>query len=215
MKLLFLSLLLLSTTVFADEFPNEWWSPVDRESAPSWEILPQDARPGEVILSKRTSLGILSNFAETAFSFDGTRYPGVEGLWQSMKYPEGPDDIRASWPDITWDHKRDEVAMMTGFDAKRAGSKGSKNMKSMDINWVTYKGSKMTYRTSEKGEHYKLILRIMRAKLEQNPKVKQILLQTKDLILRPDHHQKPDAPPAWRYFKIWTDLRTELQSTED
>jgi hypothetical protein len=40
-------------------YPAAWWAPVPRESAASWEILPQDAGPGEVILSKRTELGIL------------------------------------------------------------------------------------------------------------------------------------------------------------
>lgn len=34
------------------EYPAHWWAPVTKEGAPAWEILPQEAGPGEVILSK-------------------------------------------------------------------------------------------------------------------------------------------------------------------
>jgi hypothetical protein len=51
----------------------------------------------------------------------------------------------------------------------------------------------------------------MRAKLEQNPPVRQILLQTGSLILRPDHIEERNAPPEWRYFEIWMEIRAELQ----
>jgi hypothetical protein len=51
----------------------------------------------------------------------------------------------------------------------------------------------------------------MRAKLEQNPKVREILLSTGDLTLLPDHFQETDPPAEWLYFNIWMDLRAELQ----
>ena len=73
-----------------------------KEGAPEWEILPQEAKPGEVILSKRNELGLLSNFAATPFEFRGKRYASLEGFWQMMKYPEGPDDPRAKFPGIEW-----------------------------------------------------------------------------------------------------------------
>ncbi len=77
-------------------YPARWWTPVSKEGAPSWEILPQEAGPGEVILSKRQpDLGLLSNFAATPFEFHGRRYASLEGFWQSLLYPEGPDDPRA------------------------------------------------------------------------------------------------------------------------
>lgn len=38
-----------------------------------WEIMPQEAGNGEVILSKRNELGLL-NFAATPFEFHGKRY---------------------------------------------------------------------------------------------------------------------------------------------
>src|SRR5262245_5585396 len=104
------------------KYPDEWWKPVPKAGAPAWEILPQEAGPGEVILSKRNELGILSNFAPTPFTMDGKTYASLEGFWQMMKYPEGPGDERLRDPSIKWPHTRDEVAAMTAFEAKGAGS---------------------------------------------------------------------------------------------
>lgn len=193
-------------------FPDTWWQEAPRDGAPEWEILPQDALPGEVILSKRTELGILSNFAATPFDFRGSHYASLEGFWQMMKYPEGPLDPRSAVAGVTWPHTRSEVAAMTSFTAKTAGDFGSNVMKQMGINWVTFEGHQMTYHTTEKGEHYDLIVAATWAKLEQNPAVKDILLRTGDLVLKPDHIQEANASPAWEYFKIYMDIRRELQA---
>ena len=103
-------------------YPSEWWAPVPTNEAALWEVLPQAAGPGEVILSKRTELGILSNFAPTPFSLDGEKYASVEGFWQMLKYPEGPGDERLRDPTVVWPHARAEVAAMVGFEAKAAGA---------------------------------------------------------------------------------------------
>lgn len=194
----------------ANPYPEHWWTPVPEAGKPAWEILPQAARSGEVILSKRNELGILSNFAATPFALRGKRYASVEGFWQMMLYPEGPDDPRVSAPGVTWLHTRDEVARMTAFEAKEAGTLGEENMRKMGIGWVTFEGRRMPYRSRRKGEHYRLIVAAMRAKLDQNPKVREILLSTGNLILLPDHIQEPNAPPEWSYFKIWMELRAQL-----
>src|SRR5450631_3378979 len=76
-------------------YPAHWWAPVPEDQKAVWEILPQAAKSGEVILSKRNELGILSNFAGTPFTLRGARYASVEGFWQMMLYPEGPGDPRA------------------------------------------------------------------------------------------------------------------------
>jgi hypothetical protein len=55
-------------------YPARWWTPAPTAGAPAWEILPQEARSGEVILSKRNDLGILSNFAPTPFVYHGVRH---------------------------------------------------------------------------------------------------------------------------------------------
>ena len=191
-------------------YPAHWWTPVPEEQRASWEILPQAARPGEVIVSKRNELGILSNFAATPFTFRGRHYASVEGFWQMMLYPEGPRDARARAPDIVWAHTRDEVAHMTAFEAKEAGTAAEENMRKMGIGWVTFEGHRMLYRSQAKGEHFRLIVAAMRAKLEQNRQVREILFATGDLILRPDHIEEPDAPPEWRYCDIWMQIRSEL-----
>ena len=193
-------------------YPDEWWAPVPRDQAKSWEILPQDAGPGEVILSKRTSLGILSNFAPTPIELDGVRYASVEGFWQMMKFPENDDDPRMNAPGVIWPMTRGEVGQLTAFAAKDAGTFGSKVMKQMGINWVTYRGKQMTYKTAEKGDHFALIVRATRAKVSQNPEVRRILLQTGDLVLKPDHHQEPDASPAWKYYEILMTIRGEIRT---
>ena len=194
----------------AGQYPASWWAPVVDAHKPDWEILPQAAKPGEVILSKRNELGILSNFAATPFTFHAVRYASVEGFWQMMLYPEGPDDPRAQ-ATLTWLHTRAEVAQMTAFEAKTAGDLGEDNMRKMGIDWVTFEGRRIPYRTMIKGEHYRLIVEAMRAKLAQNPRVSRLLLSTGNLILLPDHTQEANAPPEWAYYKLWMDIRQELE----
>ena len=194
----------------AQQYPAHWWTPVTDPKKPDWEILPQEAKPGEVILSKRNELGILSNFAATPFTLEGQRYASVEGFWQMMLYPESPDDPRAKFPGLQWPHTRHQVSQMIAFEAKAAGDIGEKNMNKMRIDWVTFNGRRMLYRSQQKGEHYRIIVEAMRAKLEQNPQVKKILLSTGNLILRPDHYEEKNAPAEWRYFEIWMRIRSEL-----
>ena len=54
-------------------YPDIWFAAINDPNKPDWEIFPQEAKPGEVILSKRNELGILSNFAATPFVLDGKR----------------------------------------------------------------------------------------------------------------------------------------------
>jgi predicted NAD-dependent protein-ADP-ribosyltransferase YbiA (DUF1768 family) len=197
-------------------YPARWWAAVSKEGAPGWEILPQEAGPGEVILSKRQpDLGLLSNFAATPFEFHGKKYASVEGFWQMMKFPEGPDDPRAKFAGLEWPFTRDQVAAMTAFDAKHAGDVGSENMKKMGIDWVTFEGQQIKYKPAEPGEHYKLIVEAMQAKVKQNPDVRAAILSTGDLTLKPDHHQEANAPAAWKYFDILMDIRSQLQKEMD
>jgi hypothetical protein len=100
---------------------------------------------------------------------------------------------------------------MIAFDAKDAGSIAEANMSKMRIDWVTFEGHRMPCRSKTKGEHYRLIVAAMRAKLEENPRVREILLQTGNLLLRADHIEEPDAPPEWQYYRIWMEIRSELQ----
>jgi hypothetical protein len=195
-------------------YPADWWTPIDDPRKPDWEILPQEAKAGEVILSKRNELGLLSNFAATPFVFHGKRYASVEGFWQAMLYPEGLDDPRAKFRRLEWKYTREQVTQMTAFEAKHAGDLAEENMRKMKIGWVSFEGKRFAYRPKKPGRHYRLIVDAMWAKVNQNPAVKKVLLATGDLILKPDHHQEPNAPAAWRYFEIWMRIRQEIQNRE-
>lgn len=208
-----LALIAITVGALQPGYPKEWWEPVPREQAASWEVLPQDAGPGEVILSKRNELGILSNFAPTPFDYRGKRYGSVEGFWQSTKYPEGPNDPRLRDPrgrPVVWPYTRDQVAAMTAFDAKSAGSEAGKIMRELGITWVTVEGQRMEYLENAKGAFYQHILAVEWAKLNQNANVREVLLKTKGLRLLPDHHQSATSAPAWKYYDIWMEIRSQL-----
>lgn len=200
-----------SVSQVSQSYPPHWWAPVSKQGAPDWEILPQEAAPGEVILSKRNELGLLSNFAATPFTFRGQRYASLEGFWQMMKFPENAQDPRATFPGLNWPYTREQVAQLTGFEAKHAGTVAEQNMNKMGIGWVTFEGKRIEYRPAAPGEHYQLVVAATWAKVRQNPEVRRVLLATGNLVLKPDHHQEPNAPAAWRYYQILTRIRTVLQ----
>ncbi len=62
-------------------YPAIWFAPINDPNKPDWEILPQEAKAGEVILSKRNEIGILSNFAATPFECYGKRYARLARLY--------------------------------------------------------------------------------------------------------------------------------------
>jgi len=101
---------------------------------------------------------------------------------------------------------------MVSFQANQAGAMASKNMTKMRITWVSFEGKRFEYKPTVPGDHYKLIVEATREKVKQNPDVKKVLLSTGDLILKPDHHQEPNAPAAWRYYEILMQIRKELQN---
>src|SRR6266480_2363997 len=144
------------TAAQESRYPASWWAFASKEGAPSWEILPQEAGPGEVILSKRNELGLLSNFAATPFVFRGKRYASLEGFWQMMKYPEGLRDPRAKFAGLEWKYTRQQVARMTSFAANHAGALAGDNMTKMGIAWVSFEGKRFEYKPALPGEHYKL-----------------------------------------------------------
>jgi predicted NAD-dependent protein-ADP-ribosyltransferase YbiA (DUF1768 family) len=202
-----------NTNTQNSRYPAYWFAPINDPNKPDWEILPQEAQAGEVILSKRNELGLLSNFAPTPFEYRGARYASLEGFWQMMLYPDpyDKDDPRPKLSSIDWKHSRAQVAQMTAFEAKAAGTLAEENNKRLGIDWASFEGRHFEYHSKEPGEHYRLIVEATRAKVEQNPEVKRVLLQTGDLILRPDHYEEPNAPEEWHYYKILMQIRSELQ----
>ena len=128
-----------------------------------------------------------------------------------MLYPDGPREPRATVSGILWPHTLAEVAPMTAFEAKDAGTLAEENMRKIGIDWMTFEGKRFPYRSKTKATHYRLIVNAMRAKLKQNPEVRRVLLSTGNLILRPDPKEEPDPPPEWRYFQIWMEFRAKLR----
>jgi predicted NAD-dependent protein-ADP-ribosyltransferase YbiA (DUF1768 family) len=205
------TLFLLSACASAQDFPFDWWRPVPREDAQSWEILPQDARDGEVILSKRTELGVFSHFAATPITLDGEQYASIEGLWQSLKYPDPaqPQDPRHA---ITgWEHTRAEVAMMVASEAKAAGSKANALYRRHNLKNISYGSQFFDYVDHAEGSriHLGIIRRAMSAKLEQTAGLWDLLLKTKCLALKPDHKVGDNDPPAYRYYELYMNFREE------
>lgn len=188
-------------------YPAHWWAVVDDPAKPDWEILPSQAEPGEVIISKRNELGVLSNLAATPFEFEGVRYASVEALWQMMKYPEGPNDVRSQ---VAWPARREDLIAMSGFESKHLGDAASAVMNEHGFNWVTYRSEKLLYPEQTPGPFHALIESAMLAKLEQNSEVRRVLLATGDLVLRPDHDMPPHASPAHHYYAMWMVLRARV-----
>ena len=200
------------TTAFTDGYPDIWWQTLPEDQIASWEIPPQAAHREkyEVVLSKRNELGQFSNLQAAKFYLDGEFYESVEGLWQSMKYPEDKNDERMKNPAVIWAFTREQVTKLSGFEAKRAGDLASANMKTLGITWVTYKGHKIDYTGKESTQHYDLILRACRSKLAAHPELVELLRRTEKLSLMADHKQKPDSPPAYKYHEIYMKIRSEL-----
>lgn len=197
----------------ADSYPDIWWKPVAESELKGWEIPPQTARreKGEVILSKRNELGQFSNLAPLGFVLDGIKYGSVEGLWQGMKYPENSKDARLADPSVVWPFTREQVYAMSGFDSKAAGDLANANMKKLGINWITYQGQKIEYKSLGIERHYQIILEASRAKIVQNDDLKKLLISTGNLKLLPDHQQQVNPPPAYLYHEIYMKIRSDIK----
>lgn len=193
------------------QYPAHWWKEVPREEAKTWEILPQDAGLGEVVLSKRNELGLLSNFSDRSFVFHGKCYSTVEGYWQMMKYPETSDDPRWKWA-RQWKYTRDQVAEMNGYSAKSAGNYANFLMDKNDANFVSFEGEFFTFATSQPEKHYALIYAALVEKIRQNKDVYNILMQTGDLVLKPDHGISERSPREWHYNLLWMDIREDIKA---
>lgn len=193
-------------------YPQQWWAEIADPKKPQWEILPQEAKPPQVILSKRNELGILSNFASTPFLYKGKTYGSIEGFWQATKYPEGPQDRRMGM--AKWPHTRREVEKMDGFAAKKAGDFASQVMEKNKIDWVTFNNQPMKYKQEGESPFYLLIKDATLEKIKQNQKVKETLLATGNLILLPDHKSTNSQLLAWRYYDIYMSIRDRLNRGE-
>lgn len=205
----------LFTNVYArdvGDYPADWWKEIPKTQAKGWEILPQDAAQGEVVLSKRTELGIFSNLAYSPFILDGIKYNSIEGLWQGMKYPDKnlPDDVRFSAKD--WAYAREDVYLLSGWDSKNAGNLANEVYANNKFKWINYQDHKFSYTDMAEGSDFHLILitRAIREKVNQNEEIKILLLKTKGLKLKPDHFMSDRVPASFKYHEILMTIRDEM-----
>lgn len=147
---------------------------------------------------------LLSTFAHTPFGLGCGSTPircaSVEGFWQGLRFPEGSDE-------------RARTFGLWGIDAKRAGTKAPPSDE------VAFCGRRV-----RRGgpEHHALAELAMRAKLEQDPRVRAALLATDGLrltheLVDDEGRPVPDSLtlPAAVFCGIWTKLRSELVSEAD
>jgi predicted NAD-dependent protein-ADP-ribosyltransferase YbiA (DUF1768 family) len=198
-------------------YPSEWWKPVTEQNTPGWEVLPQAAKEGEVILSKRTELGIFSNLSKSPFVLDGISYASIEGLWQGMKYPDLTltNDDRALVEG--WKNTREEVFLMSSWDSKSAGNFANQMYADHGFKMINYFDHWFSYTDKAEGSqfHLELITRAIRAKVEQNLEIKNLLLKTSGLKLRPDHLMSENAQASFKYHEILEKIRDSLITQEN
>lgn len=134
----------------------------------------------------------LSNFAHTPFELDGVQYASVEAFYQSLKF-EDP-------------YKRAEIALLWGNYAKAAAKKAE------PAKHTTYMGTTISLGSDE---HYALLERAIRAKLEQNPVIMRVFSESKS---RPIVHEtgmkmKPQTDNSPFPSHVFTRLLTEIRDS--
>lgn len=105
----------------------------------------------------------LSNFAPHPFVLDGVQCQSMEGFLQSLKFDKP--------------HIQVEVCKLTGFAAKKRGSKRTKTWQRVQKLW--WNGQ--IY--DRHGEEYQRLLDRAYAALGENEKFKKALLATRDAVL--------------------------------
>lgn len=108
--------------------------------------------------------GRLSNFTPRAFIFDGVECSSMEGLLQSFKFEKT--------------HIQREICKLTGFSAKKRGSKRNKAWKRIQTLW--WKGQ--AYKRDS--EEYQVLLNKAYDALSTNEKFIKDLIATNNAVLK-------------------------------
>ncbi len=120
------------------------------------KVLTQE--PLNVLSRSNEPLGrALSNFAHTPFMLDGVKYASVEAFYQGLKFLDAA--------------KRAEIAPLYGSYAKSAAKKAPK------LGETTYLGEQIKLGSPQ---HHALMERAIRAKIEQNPQIRDGLLESQN-----------------------------------
>ena len=139
---------------------------------------------------------MLSNLAPTPFELNGKSYASVEGFWQSLKFSEKNDE-------------RNKIANLSGIEAKKAGRKAK------EVREFEYQSQKFQVGSEE---HQELMRKAIKAKLEQNYHVLNLLLKTGDkkithILKTPDGQILPDSKtiPRAKFCDFLMELREEFR----
>lgn len=147
--------------------------------------------------SKNKIEKMLSNFAPTPFVLNNIEYPSVESFWQGLYFPEGSLE-------------RGNVFKMKAIDAKKAAINKDK-----DLRQIEYFGKEIEIGSSQ---HHVLMREAIKAKLEQNPDVLSLLLETGNcpithILKDKNGNLIPDSTsiPGKVFSQILMDLREEFR----
>ncbi len=130
--------------------------------------------------SKDPVAHILSNLADTSFSYGGYNFKCVEAPLQGIKYEDKSE--------------REKVFAMNGLDALKAGRKITESIKDGEVRFVYWDEEKIVYNSQA---HRLLIASFIREKVRQSEDVQNALIQTKDSFIYHDvgaEHPKTSLP---------------------
>lgn len=130
--------------------------------------------------SKNPIAHILSNLADTPFSYGGYKFKCVEGALQGIKYAKKKE--------------REKVFKMKGLDALKAGRKITESIKDGEVRFVYWDSKKIPYNSQA---HRLLIASFIREKVRQSTEVQTALIKTKDSFIYHDvgvEHPKTSLP---------------------
>lgn len=149
-----------------------------------------DIKPLNVASKSDEEIGrLMSNFAHTPFTLDGVEFASVEGFYVYLKFLEPA--------------KREKARTLWGARAKNFG-KASKLTRSSYLGYEFDLGSE---------EHYELVKRAIRAKLEAHPEIARAFAATSGRpIVHDTGYPEPPAArfPAAVFCRILSELREEF-----
>ncbi|MEK7483999.1 MAG: NADAR family protein, partial [Planctomycetota bacterium] len=134
---------------------------------------------------------LISNFARAPFELSGRYYESVEAFWQGLKFPD--------------EDKREEIALLSEYEAKKAGLSAPPS----DVFWYENEEIRVGSR-----EHWKLMYLACEAKFSQNEKAKRALLSTGTRPLQHKMRKDSTSIPGVIMADIWMKIRTHLAKQE-
>lgn len=130
--------------------------------------------------SKDPTAKILSNLANTPFSYGGYNFKCVEAALQGIKFADKA--------------KREEVFSMNGLKSLKAGREITNNVKDGEERYVYWQEEKIPYNSQA---HRLLIASFIREKVRQSKEVQDALIHTKGSFIYHDvgiEHPKTSLP---------------------